>query len=152
MKMKIQIFLLIVIFSIYYSDCDNYCKKTAEHPKVNKTSEHSEYKVSSVDRQFIITFKGWFTDPARKGYITSALQRLGYNYENLYSVIPRDNPMAGYPSDFDLIMFSSSDDIVSRSIDLLLNHPLVKSVTPQKMVTRHLSNADNDDEHSDNDQ
>ena len=150
--MKIQIFLLIVIFSIYYSDCDNYCKKTAEHPKVNKTSEHSEYKVSSVDRQFIITFKGWFTDPARKGYITSALQRLGYNYENLYSVIPRDNPMAGYPSDFDLIMFSSSDDIVSRSIDLLLNHPLVKSVTPQKMVTRHLSNADNDDELSDNEE
>ena len=104
-KMKIQIFLLIVIFSIYYSDCDNYCKKTVEHPKLNKTSGQSEFQVSSVERQFIITFRGWFTDPARKGYISSALQRLGYDHSHVYSIISRDNPMAGYPSDFDLIIY-----------------------------------------------
>ena len=49
------------------------------------------------------------------GYISAALKTLNpYDDQNhLFSVIPRDNPMSGYPSDFDLIELHDSD-LVTR--------------------------------------
>jgi len=138
--MKILSLLLIVILILHFSDCDRYCKRTNE----TNNSQKTEFEVTSVDRQFIITFKGWYTETARREFITAALKALGYNYEHVFSVLPRDNPMAGYPSDFDLILFSDND-VVSRGVGLLLDHPLVRSVTPQKMVTRFLSENDLDE-------
>ena len=120
--MKILSLLLIVILILHFSDCDRYCKRTNE----TNNSQKTEFEVTSVDRQFIITFKGWYTETARKEYITSSLKALGYNYEHVFSVLRRDNPMAGYPSDFDLILFSDND-VVLRSVALLRNHPLVRS-------------------------
>ena len=136
--------LLILVISLLLCDCDNVCRSAAEK-RTNRTSPDikTEFQVSSVDRQFIITFKGWYSEPARKGFIDAALKSLTEAGEQ-FSIIARNNPMAEYPSDFDLLLFSE-DTIVSHSVQLLLQHPLIKSVTPQKMVTRFLSGFDEDD-------
>ena len=130
--MKILSLLLIVILILHFSDCDRYCKRTNE----TNNSQKTEFEVTSVDRQFIITFKGWYTETARREFITAALKALGYNYEHVFSVLPRDNPMAGYPSDFDLILFSDND-VVSRGVGLLLDHPLVRSKVEQDVIFKY---------------
>ena len=152
--MRLQLSLLSLIFSIYLSFCDNLCEKTFDKKsKVSNSSEprdgekHSDYKVSGVENQFIVAFRGWFSESARSGYISAALKTLNpYDDQNhLFSVIPRDNPMSGYPSDFDLIELHDSD-LVTRSLELLTKHPMVRSVTQQKMVTRFLSSEDESEE------
>lgn len=131
--------LFLLFLSICVSDCDkSFCSSSAGK---NETSVKTEYKVMSVEREYIISFKGWFYEPARLGYIASALQKLDDG--SGFSIVKRDNPMADYPSDFDLIQFRNND-IVHQSVEMLLKHPLIKSVTPQKMVTRFLSNFDDE--------
>ena len=150
--MKLQLSQLSLIFTIYLSFCDNVCEKTFEKKsKVSNSSEPREknpdYKVSSVENQFIVAFRGWFSESARSGYISAALKTLNPydNQHHVFSVIPRDNPMAGYPSDFDLIELHDTD-LVTRSLELLTKHPMVKSVTQQKMVTRFLASEDEQEE------
>ena len=149
--MKLQLSLILsLIFSIYLSFCDNICEKTFEKKsKVSNSSEtrekHSDYKVSSVENQFIVTFRGWYSDSARSGYISAALKTLSVHDDPVFSVIPRDNPMSRYPSDFDLIELRDSE-LVTRSLELLTRHPMVRSVTPQKMVTRFLASEDESEE------
>ena len=133
--------LFPIFLSFLYCDCDsNVCGSKPRNETNNNVK--TDYKVKSVERQFIVTFKGWFHESARLGYISSALQKL--DDEDLFSGVKRDNPMSDYPSDFDLIQFSNND-IVIQSVEMLLKHPLVKSVTPQKMVTRFLSNFDEEE-------
>ena len=154
--MKLQLSLILsLIFSIYLSFCDNICEKTFEKKsKVSNSSEtrekHSDYKVSSVENQYIVTFRGWYSDSARGGYISAALKTLSLSDHDdpVFSVIPRDNPMSRYPSDFDLIELRDSD-LVTRSLELLTRHPMVRSVTPQKMVTRFLASEDESEEEED---
>ena len=68
----------------------------------NGTEAGPEYAVRSVERQFIVTCRGWFSEAARRGYISAALRTLGGEV----TVLGRDNPMAGLPSDFDLVKVS----------------------------------------------
>ena len=132
-----QTFFVLVTF-LLLSDCDNVCRNTAGRNSNNTDDDiKTEFKVTTIERQFIITFKGWYSESARKSFIVAALKSLSES-SDLFSIIARNNPMADYPSDFDLLMFNG-DDVVTQSIRLLLEHPLVKSVTPQKMVTRFLS-------------
>ncbi|XP_040564759.2 LOW QUALITY PROTEIN: membrane-bound transcription factor site-1 protease [Lepeophtheirus salmonis] len=52
------------------------------------------------------------------------------------------NPMSRYPSDFDVILIKNH--ISSKKIiETLKNHPLVKSITPQRRVTRTLNSFTN---------
>eukprot|EP00092_Neocalanus_flemingeri_P107767 GFUD01138329.1.p1 GENE.GFUD01138329.1~~GFUD01138329.1.p1 ORF type:complete len:1040 (-),score=318.65 GFUD01138329.1:275-3394(-) len=109
----------------------------------NSTTEVvTDYKVERVAREFIVKFGGWYTDTARHGYITAALHaKHGENFK----IVERDNPMAGLPSDFDVVAFDD-DQTVGESVALLSRHPLVKSVSQQRMVTRFLRTVDNDEE------
>ena len=54
-----------------------------------------------------------------------------------WSIIPRSNPAAEYPSDFDVISISSGMD-VPLVIQSLKQHPNIKNVTPQRMLIRTL--------------
>ena len=138
--MKIPILLLLV--RLYPSDCDNTCEPPPARARAsNGTEAGPEYAVRSVERQFIVTFRGWFSEAARRGYISAALRTLGGEV----TVLGRDNPMAGLPSDFDLVQVSS-EAAVAGSVARLLAHPLVRSVTPQRMVTRSLATAEGGEE------
>ena len=155
--MKLQLSHLSLIFSIYLSFCDNVCEKTFEKKsQVSNSSEpgekHPDYKVASVENQFIVAFRGWFSESARSGYISAALKTLNPydDQQHVFSVIPRDNPMAEYPSDFDLIELHDTE-LVTRSLELLTKHPMVKSVTQQKMVTRFLASEDEQEDGSEED-
>ena len=99
--MKIPILLLLV--RLYPSDCDNTCEPPPARARgSNGTEAGPEYSVRSVERQFIVTCRGWFSEAARRGYISAALRTLGGEV----TVLGRDNPMAGLPSDFDLVKVS----------------------------------------------
>ena len=153
-KMKLNLSLLSLILSIYLSFCDNLCEKTfGKKSKVRNVTEpvkNTEYKVSSVENQFIVSFNGWFSESAREGYISAALKTLNPydDRHEVFSVIPRDNPMSGHPSDFDLIELHDSN-VVTTSLALLIKHPMVRSVTQQKMVTRFLSSEDETEDDED---
>merc|ERR1712079_440923 len=113
--MKIPILLLLV--RLYPSDCDNTCEPPPARARGrNGTEAGPEYAVRSVDRQFIVTFRGWFSEAARRGYISAALRTLGGEV----TVLGRDNPMAGLPSDFDLVAVCSSASGAKPRHSLLL--------------------------------
>lgn len=107
----------------------------------NTSEVVTDYKVERVEREFIVKFVGWYSDAARLGYITAALQSQPRGYD----IIKRDNPMAGLPSDFDVLAFGDEDTVV-EAVGLLTRHPLVKSVTQQRMVTRFLRTVDSEEE------
>lgn len=50
--------------------------------------------------------------------------------------MPRSNPAAEYPSDFDVILLE--EDAPYDGLDALRSHPSIRSVTPQRMVHRTL--------------
>lgn len=53
-----------------------------------------------------------------------------------WKILHRNNPASDYPSDFDVLLLNESKSLAG--LQLLENHPLIKSVTPQRMVYRHL--------------
>lgn len=53
-----------------------------------------------------------------------------------WRILPRINPASDYPSDFDVILLDERSPF--SGVDALKAHPLIKSVTPQRMVHRSL--------------
>lgn len=62
------------------------------------------------------------------------------SHHQLWSIIRRSNPAADFPSDFDVLQISNKANI-SLALQLLNRHPMIKMVTPQKMITRTLKVA-----------
>ena len=54
----------------------------------------------SFTPEYIIGFNGYYSAKARRGYITAALDEAGVKSWN---ILPRDNALSKYPSDFDVI-------------------------------------------------
>lgn len=52
--------------------------------------------------EYIVTFRGYYTTSARKGYIVAALGP----YDSGWSIVERDNPVKNFPSDFSVIKVS----------------------------------------------
>ena len=61
--------------------------------------------------EYIVGFKGYYTAKARKGYITAALDEAGVN---AWHILPRDNALTEYPSDFDVIRVSQTGNNMLR--------------------------------------
>lgn len=91
-----------------------------------------DYASSVVDSQYIVTFTSYYTTEARDGFISAALRP----FHN-WTILPRSNPSADYPSDFSLIKLDTS--LRTQALHLLTQHPAVKRVTPEKMLTRILT-------------
>ena len=124
------IFLLLFPCSVL-SDPDT--DRPGEHycdSSLNSTQVMSKYSVSSVADEYIVQFRGFYPAPTRARYITRALSIVNMSC----TVVTRDNPMSGHPSDFDII----TCDLNPSAKEALLSHPLVKSVTPQMKLTRSL--------------
>ena len=101
-----------------------------------------EFKTDIVHNEFIVKFSGFYNQEARRNYITAALANLADHQD--YEVLERNNPMADYPSDFDVLLVS--DVFGEKAIKALQNHPLIKSITPQRKVTRTLYGIDHETE------
>jgi len=101
--------------------CDN---------SLNSSTVLTQYKVGFVLDEYIVQFNAFYKKQTRQRYIASALSQ----YNVSYVVQQRDNPAAGYPSDFDLV----SGDLDETSRARLVSHPTIKSVTPQRSITRTL--------------
>lgn len=93
-----------------------------------------EYSSSIVDSQYIVTFTSYYTTEARDGFISAALRP----FHN-WTILPRSNPSAHYPSDFSLIKLDTS--LQAKALTMLTQHPAIKQVTPEKMLTRILASG-----------
>ena len=67
------------------------------------------YSTSTVASEFIVKFSGFYEESARRGYIAAALAPLSDSVT--FQVVPRDNPMAEYPSDFDVVQLGSEHEV-----------------------------------------
>ncbi|KAF2361197.1 Peptidase S8/S53 domain [Trinorchestia longiramus] len=104
---------------------------TSEPPLQVKVS----YSSSIVENEYIVGFSGYYRAEARRKFIEAALADSGVRR---WTVLPRDNPAADYPSDFDVIQLEE-DHSATPGLDSLKDHPAVKRVAPQRMVVRHLT-------------
>ena len=118
--------LILLIISALIQGLHGSC----ETPENVTMIEDYEYNTEIVKSEVIVKFKGFYEASARKNYISAAL-----NQEH-FEILPRSNIMAQYPSDFDVVTFEA--DKKESIEDKLLHHPLIKSVTSQKKVTRYL--------------
>ena len=87
-------------------------------------------EVSVVPNQFIVKFNGFYRAEARSRFIGAASCNA-----SLVRVLPRVNPATDrYPSDFDLVELTPFDHSC-HLVTSLLNHRLIKSVSPQHLFT-----------------
>lgn len=93
-----------------------------------------QYSTSIVNSQYIVTFVGYYTTDARDGFISAALRPF-----NNWTILPRSNPSAHYPSDFSVLQLTSTEQ---EALQALTQHPAIKQVTPQKMLTRMLRSGE----------
>jgi hypothetical protein len=83
-----------------------------------------------VEDEFIVRFHGFYAAAVRATYIKHALAGTG----RAYSILARDNPMAGRPSDFDVVRGA----LDREELEQLRAHPGVRSVSREKRITRRL--------------
>jgi len=85
--------------------------------------------------EFIVTFHHLYKSDVRKRFISSALSTCS-NVIKSWLVVARSNTASIYPSDFDVLQLSTSN--LDSVINALKNHPNIKNVTPQRIITRSI--------------
>lgn len=98
-----------------------------------------EFSSSVVEHEYIVSFSGYYKKETRKRYLQAALQGSGVNS---WRILSRDNPAFDYPSDFDLVKINGQEQL---GIESLRNHPLIKTITPHRRVTRSLKVVNDED-------
>lgn len=86
-----------------------------------------------VENEYIVAFKGYYKPHTRENYIRAALNLSGIHN---WKIIFRDNLASNYPSDFDVVLLEETDR--HSGLDALTDHPLIRRVTPQRLVQRSL--------------
>ncbi|KAG7200046.1 hypothetical protein KM043_000496 [Ampulex compressa] len=86
-----------------------------------------------VRNEYIVAFKGYYKPRTRQNYIQAALNSSGV--EN-WKILFRDNLASNFPSDFDVVLLEETDR--RGGLDALNEHPLVRRITPQRLVRRSL--------------
>ncbi|CAH1109617.1 unnamed protein product [Psylliodes chrysocephalus] len=102
------------------------CNLTTERVELNYTSK-------IVENEYIVMFNGYYKDQARINYINTALNASGIRK---WKILSRENPASEYPSDFDVVIIEDSEKL--EGLNALNEHPAVKRVTSQRMVSRTL--------------
>lgn len=100
-----------------------------------------DYTSKIVENEYIVAFKGYYKPQTRVNYIGAALNNSG---TQKWKVLSRRNPSSEYPSDFDVVLLEET--IHRNGLDALRDHPLVKRVTPQRLVRRTIKYVNHTDE------
>ncbi len=95
------------------------------------SADRTQFTVAVVEDEFIVRFHGFYAAAVRATYIRHALAGTG---RASYSILARDNPMAGRPSDFDVVRGA----LDREELEQLRAHPGVRSVSREKRITRRL--------------
>lgn len=140
--MTVKIFGLVFLFLIFVpglrcTDDNIVNQMNLESPLCcNLTATERvdvEYTSNIVENEYIVTFNGYYKNQARHSYINTALNSSGVRN---WKILSRDNPASDYPSDFDVVILQDTDKF--SGLNALNDHPLVKRVTAQRMVSRTL--------------
>ncbi|XP_072764123.1 membrane-bound transcription factor site-1 protease [Anoplolepis gracilipes] len=154
--MKLHICLLYVfllLFNILFVSSHNHLKSNFEkyednvtiksplylHVPSSSTSccDMEEIKVtfssSIVEDEYIVKFKGYYKTDVRENYLRAILS--SFDNKN-WKIIPRNNAASKYPSDFDIVHLKEMDK--DQALKALNNHPVIKTVTPQRLIHRTL--------------
>ena len=118
----IMILLFVILLSV--KGLDGLCQNTNSSMTLD-----FDYQDEVVKSEVIVKFSGFYSAAARRNFLEACLK------DFKFEIVERQNAMASYPSDFDVLIFEG------QKIDLknqLLDHPLVKSVSPQRKVQRKL--------------
>eukprot|EP00096_Caligus_rogercresseyi_P013423 TRINITY_DN6068_c0_g1_i1.p1 TRINITY_DN6068_c0_g1~~TRINITY_DN6068_c0_g1_i1.p1 ORF type:complete len:1037 (-),score=259.34 TRINITY_DN6068_c0_g1_i1:50-3160(-) len=129
--------LLLLLFA-YLPSLLQLTGASESHPTPsNDSSVESDFSFQTrlVEHEYILQFKAFYHSDSRKKFIQAALSGTP---DDVLEILPRNNPMSSYPSDFDVILLK--DPSVKA---LLLRHPLIKSLTPQRRVKRTLKSFTN---------
>ncbi|XP_034950401.1 membrane-bound transcription factor site-1 protease-like isoform X2 [Chelonus insularis] len=134
---QITLLILIIIKNGFGDDdillSDNILKKFTNTTE-NTSSVKIQFTSRIVKNEYIVVFKGYYKLQTRLNYIGAALNSSGVNK---WRVLSRDNPASDFPSDFDVVVLEETDK--SNGLDAITDHPLVKRVTPQRLVHRSLN-------------
>lgn len=90
------------------------------------------FSSSVVENEYIVKFKNYYKTDVRENYIRTVLSSFGKNWK----IIPRNNAASKYPSDFDIVLLKEKDQ--DEALKALIDHPLIKTVTPQRLIQRTL--------------
>lgn len=91
------------------------------------------FSSSIIENEYIIKFNGYYRERARENYIRTALNSSNVKH---WKIILRNNVASSYPSDFDVVHLKETDKY--EGLRALGNHPLVKTVSPQRLIRRTL--------------
>lgn len=97
---------------------------------IHSQTVNMDFESRNVENEFIITFNGYYLSSARSRFITSALRDAD---ADSWDILPRTNPAYALPSDFEVLKIRNH---TRKGVSALEDHPAVKRVTQQKMVTR----------------
>ncbi|CRL02462.1 CLUMA_CG015092, isoform A [Clunio marinus] len=147
LELKFSILILVVVvFNLINCDISN---ESASKCCANNTNQRVSVEFSSqiVQHEFIVQFKSYYQSEARKNFLKAALDNTKIRN---WTIVERSNPASDYPSDFDVIHIHES--VTLQSLDNLKNHPVIKSITPQRIVHRTLKYFDSDENQNDDGQ
>lgn len=130
---------ILLLFTIA-STCkitDHQSLESLNSRSCNTTYENQNIKLqftsSIVKNEYIVIFKNYYKPTTRQSYIGAALNSSSVHN---WRILPRLNPATNFPSDFDVVILEETTK--NSGLDALKNHPLVKRVTPQRLVHRTL--------------
>lgn len=92
-----------------------------------------KFSTKIIENEYIVVFKGYYKPHTRRNYIGAALNSSGINN---WTILHRDNLASRFPSDFDIVLLQGT--VRHHGLSALSNHPLVRRVTPQRLVRRNL--------------
>ncbi|XP_067645942.1 membrane-bound transcription factor site-1 protease isoform X2 [Eurosta solidaginis] len=92
--------------------------------------------------EYIIQYRHYYFPHARHKFLNAALRR--FNFTN-WHIIERENKAFRCPSDFDLLQLDERYDAHFTHLIQLELHPLIKKITPQRIVKRilHFNSTNN---------
>ncbi|CAK9813875.1 Membrane-bound transcription factor site-1 protease [Anthophora quadrimaculata] len=113
------------------SELNNIAKLPCHGSSPKQVKLHFASRI--VENEYIVAFKGYYKPHTRENYIKAALNSSGiHNWKILF----RDNLASIYPSDFDVVLLEETDK--HNGLDALTDHPIIRRVTPQRLVQRNL--------------
>ncbi|KAL6417067.1 hypothetical protein ACFW04_013021 [Cataglyphis niger] len=152
MKLYISLlYVLLLLFNILFVSSQDHLNIFEKYDNITTKSFLYDVPVSSstsccdmqevkvifsssiVENEYIIKFKNYYKANIRENYLKAVLSSFDINN---WKIIPRNNAASKYPSDFDIVHIKEIDQY--QVLKALHNHPLIKTVTPQRLIHRTL--------------